>query len=104
MLIGTRTVIAAGIIWSGLSTGVTAQEAENGPGKEIFVQHCTRCHELTNATVRHSPEGEWREIVDRMITYGAVMTVAEKAKLVSYLAKNYGPKGAASASSAKPAH
>jgi len=101
MLINKRVGGLVGVLAiAALSPALMAQDPKEGEGKELFSERCHVCHELTTVTVRRGTGQEWREIVDRMISYGAQVSEPEKETIVGYLTNNYGPDGAAAASSA----
>ncbi|MFC3068869.1 hypothetical protein [Phenylobacterium soli] len=63
--------------------------------KALVVRACTSCHQAPQIVAkRHSPE-EWDEIVGKMVDRGARATEAEQAQISDYLAKHFGPNGAA---------
>ena len=64
----------------------------DGEGKKILENKCTTCHGLDQVTENHESKDDWAATVDSMIAMGADVTPEEKAALVEYLAKNFGPK------------
>jgi competence protein ComEA len=62
-----------------------------GPGKEILLDTCTRCHDLQRVRrERNTPEG-WLEILEAMLNEGAPLAEKDLPVLLRYLAKNFGP-------------
>ena len=63
----------------------------DGPGKEVLQEACTVCHAVSMITgTRRSPV-DWGNTVDDMIGRGAPLMEGERALLLQYLAKNFGP-------------
>lgn len=69
------------------STGETAALS----GDQLIAERCTVCHNVDLITQSSSSSDQWEALVTRMISKGAQLTDAEKAVLVEYLAKTYGP-------------
>jgi len=64
----------------------------DGPGKDILLNICTRCHDLQRVRrERTSPEG-WLEILDAMLNEGAPLSEQDLPVLLRYLARNFGPQ------------
>jgi cytochrome c2 len=63
-----------------------------GPGKEVLLDVCTRCHDLQRVRrERLTPEG-WLEILEAMLNEGAPLTDKDLPVLLRYLARNFGPQ------------
>src|SRR5437867_1768638 len=63
----------------------------DGPGKEILLDICTRCHDLQRVRrERNSAEG-WLEILDAMLNEGAPLSEKDLPVLLRYLARNFAP-------------
>ena len=63
----------------------------DGPGKEILLNICTRCHDTQRIRrERLSAEG-WLEILDAMLNEGAPLSERDLPVLLRYLARNFGP-------------
>jgi mono/diheme cytochrome c family protein len=71
-------------------------ELPEGDGKQLAMEYCQDCHSLTSITTAHKSGDEWRETVMDMIDRGARLPENKIDTLVQYLAKNFGPKQAAS--------
>jgi hypothetical protein len=52
--------------------------------RAILQRQCTRCHDLGTATKRPA-SSDWKEVVARMVIYGAEVTPADQQKLIEYL-------------------
>src|SRR5690349_10002379 len=72
----------------------------DGDGKAIVTNTCASCHGLDLITAKQSSKDDWAGIVDRMKTYGATLDAKQTTTVVEYLAKSFGPKGAAAAPAA----
>ena len=79
------TVLAAGLIGT-----LDGSAHASGMGGEMLTQQCRMCHELATVTMRRASPEEWREIVQRMITYGA--QVPDMDLMVDYLSTHFGPE------------
>ena len=73
-------------------------ELPEGDGKAIATEFCQDCHKLTNLTKAHKAADDWHDTVETMMDRGARLPEDKIATLVAYLAKNFGPKAAATAS------
>ena len=60
-------------------------------GATLLDTRCSSCHPATRAKQAKKTLDEWTQTVTRMIGKGAQLTDAEKAALIEYLAKTYGP-------------
>jgi len=72
----------------------------DGDGKAIATENCQACHKLTNLTKAHKSLDDWKDTVQTMIDRGANVPPDKVDVLVQYLAKNFGPKDAASPAAA----
>src|SRR5580704_7331348 len=71
----------------------TTDTLPDGPGKDIVIKKCIRCHDVRQTTIRPgsgSPD-EWEQVVERMMSRGADLSDDEIDLVVQYLATNYGP-------------
>jgi cytochrome c5 len=89
------------IAMAALSYAAVQQDLPDGEGKKILESSCTSCHGLAaldkfKGTYKAK---DWQDLVMNMKAYGANVTDAQVPVLVDYLAKNFGPKDSAAASS-----
>lgn len=63
-----------------------------GKGKAIVAKSCVNCHALKVVTSKRATKEQWSALVDQMVSRGADLTDDEIDIVVSYLAKNFGPK------------
>jgi len=73
-----------------LAASVEAQDLPNGPGKDLVMNVCTVCHELTRITSKMKTKEEWGDTVDKMASRGAKASDEEFETIVAYLAKYFG--------------
>jgi len=62
-----------------------------GPGREVFIRICTRCHEAANATKLRLTRRQWQGKVYQQADRGAEVSGEELDQIVDYLAKNFSP-------------
>ena len=63
----------------------------NGPGKEIVLRACVKCHSLKITTSKRASEDEWATSVNNMVNRGAVLSDDEVDQVIDYLSKNFKP-------------
>lgn len=73
-----------------LAASVQAQDLPDGAGKELVMNVCTVCHDLTRITSKKKTKDEWNDTVDKMAARGAKASDAEFETIVNYLTKNFG--------------
>lgn len=78
----------SGILLSLVS--MAAQADQDEVARRTMADACRMCHAIDTITLRRASSGEWREIVQRMISYGA--QVPDANLIVDYLARNHGPE------------
>jgi hypothetical protein len=62
-------------------------------GRAILERACTGCHSLNGIDhYSYDSEDPYRELVSKMVSYGATLSEAEKATLIQYLFKTYGKR------------
>jgi competence protein ComEA len=62
-----------------------------GPGKDVFIRICTRCHEAANSTKLRLTKRQWQGKVYAQADRGAEASGEELDQIVDYLARNFGP-------------
>ena len=81
-----------GSVASAVPTGGPQVAGEDARGREIVLQACSTCHGVDYPfSARRSPS-EWEATVDDMIGRGAPLLEGERALLLRFLAKYYGPE------------
>ena len=69
------------------ASAAAATTSQGPPGAEanaILERRCQLCHDLEMATTRLASE-DWDTVIDRMVTFGASVTPAERQTLIEYL-------------------
>ncbi len=64
---------------------------------------CTQCHNATRITEQHLTRQQWSEKLEKMEGLGAVVPDEDRAGLLAYLTKNFGPSKGGGKSAAKKA-
>jgi len=62
----------------------------DGPGKDITVKTCTKCHSITNVTGAHKDTDGWTATITKMVGYGATGSDDDFQAILDYVSKNYG--------------
>jgi len=63
----------------------------DGPGKDILLNICTRCHDLQRVRRERTNAEGWLEILESMLNEGAPLSEQDLPVLLRYLARNFGP-------------
>ena len=63
----------------------------NGPGKDVVLRACVKCHSLKITTSKRGSEDEWATSVNNMVNRGAVLSDDEVDEVIDYLSKNFKP-------------
>src|SRR6201996_6431495 len=85
--------LITGLWFSTSAQAVAEQEASQmaaGPGRDITVSTCSKCHSLANVTSQRKNRDGWNATITRMVGYGATGSDEDFAQILDYLAKNYG--------------
>ena len=72
--------------------GTKFKSLPNGDGKIAVEGACLPCHSADMLVQQRLNEKQWTAEVDKMIRWGAVVADADKAKMIVYLLKNFGPE------------
>src|SRR5215208_2552544 len=87
-------IMTAAAALAAAGAAVSADHAEllpEDPAKASVVAVCTACHDATEITTRRMSAIQWDTIVSKMIDLGAMPTDEERAQIVAYLPKYFGP-------------
>ena len=76
------------------------QELPEGEGKKLLEDRCASCHSLKPVFSLKQSQGAWKELVARMVGYGAQLDGKEVDVATGYLTKYFGPRSSDAA--AKP--
>jgi hypothetical protein len=63
-------------------------------GKPLVAFACSQCHGLRETVILRDGESGWREVVNRMVLYGAQLSPSEANDVTHYLATQLGPHNA----------
>jgi cytochrome c1 len=63
-----------------------------GKGKNLIEASCFPCHSADMLVQQRLSEKQWTAEVDKMIRWGAVAKESDKAAMIAYLAKHFGPE------------
>ena len=63
-----------------------------GPGKEVLLTTCTRCHDLQRIRRQGRSAEGWLEILDAMLNEGAPLSEEDLPVLLRYLARSFKPE------------
>ena len=93
-------------IWLALAVAIATlamavpQELPEGEGKNLVEERCAGCHSLKPVVSLKQSQGAWKELVVKMVGYGAQLDDKEVDVATGYLTKYFGPESSAAA--AKP--
>jgi quinohemoprotein amine dehydrogenase alpha subunit-like protein len=73
-----------------LAAPVQGQDLPDGVGKELVMNVCTVCHDLTRIVSKRRTKEEWNDTIDKMAARGAMASDEEFETIVTYLTKNFG--------------
>lgn len=70
--------------------GDRREEATLPDGGETIMAACAACHAIDLILRSRKSESEWRETLERMGSLGAIITDAERQRIVAYLSRHFG--------------
>lgn len=76
------------------------QELPEGDGKKLLQERCTGCHDLKPVVNLKQGQEAWKELLVKMVGYGAQLDDKEVGLATEYLTKHFGPESSSGA--AKP--
>src|SRR5215510_12622394 len=85
-------------IWLALTAALATlsmavpQDLPEGEGKKLLEERCTSCHTLKPVVSLKQSQGAWKELVVKMVGYGAQLDEKEVDVLTEYLTKHFGPE------------
>ncbi len=74
------------------AAGTAFKALPKGDGRVQVEAACLPCHSADMLVQQRLSDKQWTAEVDKMIRWGAVVADADKAKMVLYLSKNFGPQ------------
>lgn len=81
-------IAAAAIALTATACTPSGQAGQAGGGSELVKSKCTMCHTIDRIEQANKDRAGWEETVARMRAAGAVLTDAEAAQVVDYLAQS----------------
>ena len=73
------------------------QELPEGEGKKLLEERCAGCHSLKPVVSLKQSQRSWKELVVKMVGYGAQLDDKEADVATEYLTKYFGPESSAAA-------
>jgi hypothetical protein len=67
------------------------QALPEGEGKKLLEERCVGCHTLKPVVTLKQSRGAWKELVVKMVGYGAQLDHKEVDVATEYLTKHFGP-------------
>jgi cytochrome c5 len=71
------------------------QELPEGEGKKLVEERCAGCHSLKPVVGLKQSQNAWKELVVKMVGYGAQLDDKEVDVATAYLTKHFGPESSA---------
>lgn len=84
--------------------GTKFKPLPKGIGRQSVEIACLPCHSADILVQQRLNEKQWTAEVDKMIRWGAVVADADKAKMIVYLLKNFGPENKFTPTRVRAAH
>jgi mono/diheme cytochrome c family protein len=81
-------------IWLVLTVALAPQELPEGPesvGKKLIQERCTSCHTLKPVVDLKQSQRAWKELLVKMVGFGAQLDDKEVDVATEYLTKHFGP-------------
>lgn len=69
---------------------MTASTLPAGRGRELVMQSCVQCHDLSVTTSQRKTLAEWRQSVGQMVRLGAKLNGSESEVIARYLTRSFG--------------
>jgi cytochrome c5 len=93
-----RTTIPRFLVVAAVTLSMAApQDLPEGKGKKLLEERCANCHNLKQVISRKKTQGAWKELVVKMVGYGAQLDDQEVNVATGYLIKYFGPESAPAA-------
>ena len=71
------------------------QELPEGEGKKLIEERCTSCHGLKPVVSLKQSQGAWKDLVVKMVGFGAQLDDKEVDVATEYLTRHFGPESSA---------
>jgi cytochrome c5 len=79
------------------------QELPEGEGKKLLEERCTSCHDMKPVVSLKQSQTAWKELIVKMVGYGAQLNDKEMDVATEYLTKHFGPESSDAAAKADSA-
>ncbi|HVT92152.1 MAG TPA: helix-hairpin-helix domain-containing protein [Bryobacteraceae bacterium] len=86
---------AAGSVCAALLPFAAHAALPDGPGKDVTVQLCGKCHSPEQAASLRQDRDAWTETIAKMVSMGAQGSDEQFSEILDYLSKNFGPEAPA---------
>ena len=83
-------VIASLIVRAQTPSAAPAAQAPADPDQAVFLRLCSDCHDRDRVTAMRRTRTEWEEVLDQMVSKGAVGSDRDFAAVLTYLLRNVG--------------
>ena len=94
---GLVAVVAAPSVLYGQSAPAGASSLPAGAGRDVVEQTCSNCHAIGMVVSKRRSAEEWNDVLNKMVSYGAVLSNQQMSAAHGYLSANFGPTGATAA-------
>jgi quinoprotein glucose dehydrogenase len=99
---GFAALLVAGAAATALSAQSTpaagagaGQGLPPGPGRDLVAANCSTCHAIGLAVAKRQTAEEWRDVLQRMVEFGAALSQQDLAAIHGYLSANFAPTAVA---------
>lgn len=72
--------------------GTQFHSLPDGKEREAVEASCFPCHSADIIAQQRLTEKQWTATIDKMIRWGAVMKESDKAPMIAYLSRHFGPE------------
>lgn len=81
-------LISIGLV---LMTGTAKADLPPGPGRDVTMRVCGKCHSPDRIATRHQDKQAWEDTISKMAQMGAQASEDEFYTILDYVTKNFGP-------------
>jgi glucose dehydrogenase len=67
-----------------------ASNVPEGPGRQLFIDTCAKCHAIGMVTAKRRDETEWQDVIARMAGLGAQMDAEQAVAIQRYVTSHFG--------------
>jgi len=84
--------------------GTTFKSLPPGPARVNVEAACYACHSADLLAQQRLTEKQWTAAVEKMMRWGAALDEKDKAAVIAYLAKHFGPDNKFTPTRVQPVH